>query len=81
MASSWKPIDDHVAQAEMRRELCTTIAECAQIQGLAATWEQVNRNFKIWHRWYRGELSLGYVIRLTGVRRIKSDSSDNKPRG
>jgi hypothetical protein len=54
-----------------RRRQCVVIARRARDKGLDADPARINRQFRIWLRWYEGRLATGYLIKATGVRRIK----------
>ncbi len=57
-------------EAHARWQRCQQIAHGAQITGLNATPEMVNRKLAVWERWYQGRLATGYLIKITGVQRI-----------
>ena len=59
-----------MAQAEARRNECKRIAALARDFALDVTWERVNYNYATWVRWAEGRLATGYLIKLTGVRKI-----------
>jgi hypothetical protein len=60
---------DYQLAAADRRIMCEKIAGTARERGLDANWEKVNRQYRIWLLWYRGQLATGYLIRQTGVKR------------
>lgn len=61
---------DYQAEAADRRIMCKRIADAAALNGLAADALKVNRQYRVWLRWYRGQLCTGYLIRMTGVKRV-----------
>lgn len=56
--------------ARIRWNRCTDIASKARLMGLKASPEMVNRRYDVWCRWDEGRLATGYLMRMTGVRRI-----------
>ena len=58
-------------EARARWLRCQQIARGAQVIGLDATPEKVNKRLDVWERWYQGRLATGYLIKMTGVQRIK----------
>lgn len=61
-----------IVAARMRYKRCQDISICARFIGLDVTPDRVNRKYEIWERWYQGRLATGYLMRITGVRRIQS---------
>jgi hypothetical protein len=51
-----------------RRVMCEKIAAAARRHGLDTDHLRVNRQYKVWLRWYRGQLTTGYLKRMTGVK-------------
>lgn len=66
--TTWN-LPDRQAEAADRMIMCKKIADAAQLNGLSADALKVNRQYRVWLRWYRGQLGTGYLIRLTGVKR------------
>lgn len=60
-----------IVAARMRYKRCQDISTCARFIGLDVTPERINRKYDVWERWYQGRITLGYVMRITGVRRIQ----------
>lgn len=69
--ATWN-LPDYQAEAMERRTMCLIITERARSHGLDTNPEKVNRQFRHWLRWYRGHLATGYLMRLTGVKRVSS---------
>lgn len=63
-----------IVSARMRYKRCQDIATCARFIGLDATPDKVNRQYQTWERWYQGRLALGYLMRITGVKRLERDT-------
>lgn len=63
-------LPDYQLEAADRMVMCKKIADAAALNGLAADALKVNRQYKVWLRWYRGHLATGYLIRMTGVKRV-----------
>lgn len=61
---------DYEAEAMDRQIMCKRIADAAKLNGLAADWVKVNRQYRVWILWYRGQLATGYLRRLTGVKNV-----------
>jgi hypothetical protein len=67
----WPDMSDVRQRGIERRERANTICKCARRRGLDANLAMVLRNFDKWERWYLGLYPTGYLMRTTGVRRIK----------
>jgi hypothetical protein len=59
------------AEAFKRWQRCEEIARCAQIVGLDATPQLVNKKLHVWEEWIQKRLVTGYLIKITGVQRTK----------
>lgn len=53
---------------------CQEIARELRRKGYDVDWHKVNRNYIIFRRWYAGNLALGYLVRQTGMKRIKREA-------
>jgi hypothetical protein len=71
MCPTWD-LPDYQQEAMERTSMCLIITERARNLGLDTNPAKVNRQFRAWLRWYRGQLATGYLIRVTGVKRIAS---------
>lgn len=60
-----------IAVARLRYKRCQDISDMARFIGLDATPDRVNRKYDVWERWAQGRLALGYLIRITGVKKIQ----------
>lgn len=60
-----------ITVARMRYKRCQDISTMARFIGLDATPERVNRKYDVWERWAQGRLALGYLMRITGVKKIE----------
>lgn len=60
-----------IVLARMRYKRCQDISTMARFLGLDVTPERINRKYEVWERWAQGRLATGYVMRITGVRRIQ----------
>lgn len=60
-----------VNYAEQRRAECEVIAEHARDEGLNTTPAHVNMHFRRYRQWHEGNLATGYLMKLTGVRRLE----------
>lgn len=60
-------------QVQVRKDTIGKIVIYARHKGLDATFDKVNRNFRLWSEWYYGRYATGYLIRQTGVRKIPSE--------
>lgn len=77
-----------IVRARMRYQRCQDISTAARFVGLDTTPDRVNRKYEIWERWYQGRLTTGYLLRITGTKRIEresvvivSDTSDGRCNG
>jgi hypothetical protein len=68
--------DSGYAAARERWKECQLISDYARGRGLDATPVKVNRQLKIWRRWYRGGLATGYLMRQTGVKSIQQQEGN-----
>jgi hypothetical protein len=59
-----------IVAARMRYKRCLDIAIMARAIGIDATPERVNRKYDTWERWAQKRLATGYLMRITGVKRI-----------
>lgn len=59
-----------IVAARMRYKRCQDISTMARAVGIDTTPERVNRKFATWERWAQGRLATGYLMRITGVKRI-----------
>ena len=63
-----KEILDGIAE---RRKTCVRIAMNLRARGWDADAKFVNRHYLSCKRWDDGQLALGYMIKRTGLKRIK----------
>ena len=59
-----------IVAARMRYKRCQEISNMARALGIDTTPDRVNRKYDVWERWIQGRLATGYLMRLTGVKRI-----------
>jgi len=64
-------IGEHTRKARERWTDCQRIAKIARDKGLNATPKMVNHRYDVWRQWAEGRLATGYLMRMTGVKRIK----------
>lgn len=69
--ATWN-LPDYQVEAADRLIMCKKIADAAKLNGLDADHLKVNRQYRTWLRWYRGQLCTGYLIRMTGVKRVST---------
>lgn len=62
---------ERYAEMADRRIMCKRIADIARLRGLDADSAKVSRQYRIWLEWYRGRMLTGYLIRMTGVRKLE----------
>lgn len=65
-------LTDRIEAARERWRRCQIIAGVARDQGLNASPERVNYNYARWEAWYQGRLATGYLMRITGVGKIRT---------
>ncbi|MGH9436819.1 MAG: hypothetical protein ACRD22_02750 [Terriglobia bacterium] len=68
------PYTPYILRARERWDNCVAIAAHARSRGLDATPEKVNFNYRRWVMWSEGRLATGYLMRMTGVTRIRKDT-------
>lgn len=57
-------------QVRERRNMCEHIALILRRKGYDVDWQRINRSYEIFKRYHDGLMSLGYVIRETGIKHV-----------
>jgi hypothetical protein len=74
-------MEDATIRAALRWQECKIMCQAARAAGMNVTPERVNRSYKRFREWYEGRLALGYLLKVTGLKLVESESQHDRNSG